>query len=326
LHPDYHSTQFAHQLAKQLEIPVIPVQHHYAHVLSCMAEHQLQGSALGIAWDGTGYGLDGTIWGSEFLHITDTSFQRIAHLRPFPLPGGDKAVREPKRSAIGLLYELLGDGLFEGDELFEREMLSPLQAFTFQELKIIKTMLNNRFNTPMTSSAGRLFDAIAAIIGLRQSIQFEGQAAMELEFAIEAFETDEFYPFEIQAVRSPTSLKKSGISGLLDPIIVDWAAMVKTVLIDSISGLSVNRISAKFHNTLVEMMVAIAHQVGEERVILTGGCFQNKYLTERAIQRLRAEGFCPYWHQRIPANDGGIALGQIMAALRELSGGKAPCV
>jgi hydrogenase maturation protein HypF len=309
LHPDYRSTQFAHQLANQLEIPVIPVQHHYAHVLSCMAEHQLEGSALGIAWDGTGYGLDSTIWGGEFLHITDTTFQRVAHLRSFPLPGGDKAVKEPKRSAIGLLYELFGDGLFE------MERLNPLQAFTSQELKIMKTMLNKRFNAPITSSAGRLFDAIAAIIGLRQSLQFEGQAAMELEFAIEAFETDEYYPFEI--------LKPTNIT---QPITIDWAAMVKTILTEVNVGLSIKQLSARFHNTLVEMVVAIAHQVGEERVILTGGCYQNKYLAERAIQRLRAEGFCPYRHQRIPSNDGGIALGQIMAALRELSGGKVPCV
>ncbi|XGV97902.1 MAG: carbamoyltransferase HypF [Leptolyngbya sp. BL-A-14] len=309
LHPNYRSTQFAHQLAKHLEIPVIPVQHHYAHVLSCMAEHQLAGSALGIVWDGTGYGLDGTIWGGEFLHITDTTFQRVAHLRSFPLPGGDKAVKEPKRSAIGLLYELVGD------ELFEREKLNLLQAFTAQELKIIKTMLNQRFNTPITSSAGRLFDAIAAIIGLRQSIQFGGQAAMELEFAIEAFETDACYPFEIL---KPTNMTQ--------PITIDWAAMVKAILTEVDAGLSIKQLSARFHNTLVEMMVSIAHRVGEERVVLTGGCFQNKYLTERAIQRLRTEGFCPYWHQRIPSNDGGIALGQIMAAFRELSGGTVPCV
>jgi hydrogenase maturation protein HypF len=317
LHPDYRSTQFAQQLANQLQIPVIPVQHHYAHVLSCMAEHQLEGSALGIAWDGTGYGLDGTIWGGEFLHITATTCQRVAHLRPFRLPGGDKAVKEPRRSAIGLLYELFGD------QVFEMKTLGSLQTFSSPELKILKTMLNNHINTPVTSSAGRLFDAIASIIGLRQSIQFEGQAAMELEFAIEAFETDESYPFSL--LRPPVSAEKSEVLNF-DPIMIDWAAMVQNLLMDRESGLAIGNISAKFHNTLVKMMVAVAQQIGEEQVILTGGCFQNKYLTERAIQRLRTEGFRPYWHQRIPPHDGGIALGQIMAALRQISAGKQPCV
>ncbi|NJR62244.1 MAG: carbamoyltransferase HypF [Cyanobacteria bacterium CRU_2_1] len=319
LHPDYRSTQFAHQLANRLNIPVIPVQHHYAHVLSCMAEHQLEDSVLGIAWDGTGYGLDGTIWGGEFLHITDTSFQRVAHLRSFRLPGGDKAVKEPRRSAIGLLYELFGDDVFE-------QAVKPVQSFSPQELQILRTMLDNHLNTPITSSAGRLFDTIASIIGLRQHTQFEGQAAMELEFAMEAFETDESYPFEIESARSSTFPKKSEILDLSNPIIIDWTVMVKSILMDSRSGLSISHISAKFHNTLVEMLVAVAKQIGEERVVLSGGCFQNRYLTERAIQHLRVEGFRPYWHQQIPPNDGSIALGQIMAALRELLGGKDGCV
>lgn len=320
LHPDYRSTQFAHQLADQLKIPVIPVQHHYAHVLSCMAENQLEGSVLGIAWDGTGYGLDGTIWGGEFLYITNTTCQRVAHLRSFRLPGGDKAVKEPRRSAIGLLYELFGD------QVFEMKALGSIQTFSSQELKILKTMLNNNLNTPITSSAGRLFDAIASIIGLRQQTQFEGQAAIELEFAIDNVKTDAYYPFEIQSANSPISLEKSEILDRSDPIIIDWAATVQNILMDSEFGLSISSISAKFHNTLIEMMMAVAKHIGEERVILTGGCFQNKYLTERAIQRLGAEGFRPYWHQQIPPNDGGIALGQIMAALREISGGKELCV
>ncbi len=317
LHPDYRSTQFAHQLAHELQIPVIPVQHHYAHVLSCMAEHQLQGSALGIAWDGTGYGCDGTIWGGEFLHITDRTFQRVAHLRPFRLPGGDKAVKEPRRSATGLLYEVFGEAIFE------MQTLAPLQTFLPQEVKIIKTMLSNQINAPMTSSVGRLFDAIASIIGLHHQTQFEGQSAMALEFAIDALETNESYLFWFP--RFPSSLKNSEILNL-EPIIIDWEPMVRNILMDSSAGASSSSIAAKFHNTLVEMIVAMAKRVGEEQIVLTGGCFQNRYLIERTIQRLRAEGFRPYWHQQIPPNDGGIALGQIMAALREISGGKEPCV
>lgn len=304
-HPDYRSTQFAYQLAQQLRVPIISVQHHYAHVLSCMAENQLDGSVLGIAWDGTGYGLDGTIWGGEFLSVTDTSFKRIAHLRPFRLPGGEKAIAEPRRTALGLLHESLGD------RAFAMPFLAPTQAFSSQELEILRTMLKRNLNTPITSSVGRLFDAIASIIGLRQRSHFEGQAAMELEFALDGFKTDEYYAFEIL---DPTAEPDA-------PIVVDWAAMMQEILMDSHANLPLANLSAKFHNTLVEMIVAIAKRVGEERVILTGGCFQNKYLTERASQRLIEEGFCPYWHQRIPPNDGGIALGQIMAAWRELSGG-----
>lgn len=297
LHPDYLSTQFAQQLG----IPIIPVQHHYAHVLSCMAENQLTGTVLGIAWDGTGYGPDGTIWGGEFLLITENYFQRVAHLRTFPLPGGDKAIKQPRRVAIGLLYEVLGAALFEMREL------ASLQAFSAQELSILSTMLKRNLNTPLTSSAGRLFDAIASIIGLCQQSTFEGQAAMELEFALLDLKTDERYKFNIL---KPT---KTNI-----PAIVDWSYLLHSVLHDICSGLSSGHISAKFHNTLVEIIVAIAKYVGEKQIVLTGGCFQNLYLIERAIRRLKEEGFLPYWHQKVPPNDGGIALGQIVAASREL--------
>jgi hydrogenase maturation protein HypF len=301
LHPDYRSTQFARQFAERLGIPLIAVQHHYAHVLSCMADNQLSGSVLGIAWDGTGYGLDGTIWGGEFIHVTETSWQRVAYLRPFPLPGGEKAVKEPRRSAIGLLYQLLGD------EAFDLTYLPPIQAFCPQDLKILKTMLDRQIDTPVTSSVGRLFDAIASIVGLRQRSQFEGQAAMELEFSADELQTSEYYGFDI--------LKPDSAS------VVNWQPALQEILDDSRVGLSVATISRKFHRTMVEIIVAIAKQVGEERVVLTGGCFQNKFLSELATQRLKAEGFCPYQHRQIPPNDGGIALGQIAAAQRELSRG-----
>lgn len=297
-HPDYFSTQFA----RKSGLTVTPVQHHYAHVLSCMAENDLIEinnckPVLGIAWDGAGYGLDGTIWGGEFLLVTETSFERVAHLRTFRLPGGENAIKEPRRVAIGLLYEIFGDSVFE------MKHLATVQAFSHQELKILQTMLQRNLNTPVTSSAGRLFDAVSSLVGLRQQTQFEGQAAMELEFAIAEFETDDRYTFEILTGQSPA--------------IADWLPMGQEILADVCCGLSLENISAKFHNTLVEIIIAVAKQIGAERVVLTGGCFQNKYLTERAIQRLRTEGFYPYWHQRIPPNDGGIALGQIVAALQK---------
>ncbi|WP_341529333.1 carbamoyltransferase HypF [Nostoc sp. UHCC 0302] len=299
LHPDYLSTQYAHNLS----VPIISVQHHYAHVLSCMAENQLSGSVLGIAWDGSGYGLDGKIWGSEFLLITETSFQRVAHLRMFPLPGGEKAIKQPRRVAIGLLYELWGD------TLFKMKKLAPLQAFYPQELEVLQPMLKRHLNTPLTSSMGRLFDAIASIVGLRQQSSFEGQAAMELEFAISHFQTKEYYQFTI--------IQPSEIDNC-SPLVVDWALIVKGIFEDIDNGLAIGHISTKFHNTLVEITIAIAKYVGEGKIVLTGGCFQNRYLAERTIYRLQEENFRPYWHQIIPPNDGGIALGQLMAASREL--------
>lgn len=307
LHPDYRSTQWAHQMGTQLQIPVIPVQHHYAHILSGMAEHQLTGSVLGIAWDGVGYGLDGTMWGGEWLHITDTTFQRAAHLRPFRLPGGETAIKEPRRSALGLLYALWGD------QAFDMTHLAPLQAFSASELRLLQAMLHQTLNSPITSSAGRLFDAIAALLGLHQQTQFEGQAAMSLEFAIAEVHTDAAYPVEIleTATGQPSP-----------PLVIDWAAMVQAMVQEIQAGVAIAQLAAKVHNTLVDMMLLVANQVGEERVVLTGGCWQNKYLAERAIQRLKQAGFCPYWQQQIPPNDGGIAVGQIMAADRALSSGK----
>ncbi len=296
LHPDYLSTKYAHAQQRrtensELKTVLVGVQHHWAHVLACMAENELDGPVLGVSWDGTGYGLDGTIWGGEFLLATRENFRRVAHLRTFQLPGGEQAIREPRRSALGALYELYGDGLFTMKEL------APVRAFSERELEILRTMLQKNLNSPQTSSAGRLFDAVASIVGLRQISRFEGQAAMELEFAVHGVETDESYEFSLSEET------------------FDWGPMLCALLSDVRESVSVGKIAAKFHNTLVEMIVAVARRVGEERVVLTGGCFQNKYLTERAIARLGEEGFRVYWHQRIPPNDGGIALGQIVAAL-----------
>ncbi len=290
LHPDYLSTKYA----QALRTPIVLVQHHYAHVMSCMAENELQPPALGVSWDGTGYGLDGTIWGGEFLLVNEKSFDRVAHFRPFKLPGGEAAIKQPRRTALGVLYEIFGESVFEQSGLI------PVQNFSQSELLLLQQMLKNGINSPTTTSAGRLFDAIAAIAGLRQQVNFEGQAAMELEFAIQPT-IDEVYPFEVQ--QNPKS-------------IIDWEPMILAILKDIQAGQAVGIISAKFHNTLAEMIVNIARTIGEQKIVLTGGCFQNKYLTERAEQRLMEENFKPYWHQRVPPNDGGIALGQVMAAVR----------
>ncbi len=293
LHPDYRSTRFAQETG----LPLHRVQHHYAHVLSCMAEHRLEGPLLGIAWDGSGLGPDGTLWGGEFLKIDEGSFQRVAHFRTFRLPGGERAMREPRRSALGLLYESFGESVFEGR--------AALSAFNAEERRILKTMLKSGLNAPITSSAGRLFDAVASLLGLRQTSRFEGEAAMALEFACEGIETEEAYPFRIPECGTPKA-----------PLIIDWAPLIEAILGDLEQSRPIGEIAARFHNTLSEIIVSVAQRIGEEKVVLTGGCFQNKVLTERAMMRLSAEGFQPYRHQQIPPNDGGLAAGQILAALR----------
>ena len=299
LHPDYLSTKFAGESG----IPKrISVQHHIAHVLSCMAENEIVPPALGVSWDGTGYGANGEIWGGEFFQIADMHIERIAHLRPFRLPGGDKAVREPRRPAIGLLYEVFGDVAFEMSHLPPLRDISPIES------SALKGMLHRKLNSPKTSSVGRLFDAVASLVNVRQQMRFEGQAAMELEFALAGIETDESYEVRIT---------DCGLRNEKPEVNLDWEPMLKSLLTDLNGGVPTGIISAKFHNALAEAIVSVAKKNGLERVVLSGGCFQNRYLTERVVRRLREENFQPYWHQRVPPNDGGIALGQVVAALRE---------
>jgi hydrogenase maturation protein HypF len=301
LHPDYLSTQFA--LGSGL--PLAGVQHHFAHILSCMAENELTPPVLGVAWDGTGYGIDGKIWGGEFLRITGSGFDRVAHFREFGLPGGAAAIKEPRRAALGLLYQVFGDSVFKMSHL------PPLQAFSSRELSILQTLITRKLNLPFTTSAGRLLDAIVSLIGLRQIAAYEGQAALELESALHGTETEKHY--------------RVGIVGNA----IDWEPMIQQILYDAGHGTSTGEIAAKVHNTLVESIVIAAQHSGEKRVVLSGGCFQNKYLTERTVRRLLEEGFAAYWHQRVPPNDGGIALGQAVAVAWGLTGprkGGSPCV
>ena len=291
LHPDYLSTK----RAREFKTPVVAVQHHYAHILSCMAENEVAPPVLGISWDGTGLGVDGTIWGGEFLLVDETSFKRVGYLRQFPLAGGDAAVREPRRSALGLLYQMYGEKCFDMQSLAG-------DMFTANELTVLRGMLVNKVNTIPTSSAGRFFDAVASLLDLCHKATYEGEAAMALEFAIGGTETVEAYPFEI---------------GENDSILVlDWQPTIALLLADRDRGVPTSTVAARFHNTLVEMIVAVAKRMEQPKVALSGGCFQNKYLTERTITRLRVEGYHPYWHQRVPPNDGGIALGQVVAAAR----------
>jgi hydrogenase maturation protein HypF len=281
MHPDYRSTVHAVPMASRRAIPLVRTQHHWAHMLACMADNSIDAPALGVVWDGTGYGPDGTVWGGEFLLATDNGFRRAAHFRHFPLPGGDAAAKKPRQTMLGVLHELLG-----------------AQAFTDEDPRLVRQMLDKRVRSPKTSSAGRLFDAVACLIGLCNQVSFEGQAAMALEFAVDR-SVNESYPHGIQP--GP-------------PLIVDWEPVIRGVIGDLGMRVPTATIAAKFHNTLAEIIVAVAERIGQRRIVLTGGCFQNRYLTERTVQRLWQQGFACYWNQRVPPNDGGIALGQVIAA------------
>ena len=249
-----------------------------------MAEHQIKPALLGVAWDGTGYGLDHTIWGGEFFIVKeDYTFERMAHFRPFQLPCGEKGVREPRLSAIGMLYEIFKSDLFEMKELY------PVQSLSGIERRNLKTILHSGFQTNNCSSAGRIFDAVSSLLGLRQCVDYEGQAALELEMLAMKSTTTDFYPFDM----------------------LDYEPMLREMIGDMQSKMTREYIAAKFHNTLAQMILSIAIKTGYKKVILTGGVFQNKVLTESAVNLLKSNGVSPYFNQDVPPNDGGIALGQL---------------
>lgn len=284
-HPNYASTTVAQQMAGKKE----SIQHHFAHIASCMAENELNEPLLGVAWDGTGYGLDGSIWGGEFIEFDGNAFSRFATIRSFNLPGGDAAVKESLRSAVGVLYEMYGTGVFHHPVLSEK--------FSEKEARLILQMMEKKINTPRTTSVGRLFDAVGAILGIRDHSSFEGQTAMEVEFAARECENTEYYPLMLSRTNDPQWT-------------IDWEPMLNCLLNER-TNCDTATLARKFHTTLVEMIIAVARKSSNKKVVLSGGCFQNTVLLERSIIRLREEGFIPYWHQRIPTNDGGISVGQI---------------
>ena len=285
LHPGYLSTKYALGLAG---LEKIGVQHHHAHIASCMAENGLTGEAIGVAMDGTGYGVDGAIWGGEFLVASYAGFERRAHLRYVPLAGGDAAVREPWRAALGYAGAaerlLAGVGGHIGD----------------QRLRAVERMIATGTNTVMTSSCGRLFDAVAALIGLRYEVNFEGQAAIELEAIVDP-SCEERYEFDIGGDE------------------LDFRAMMERIVKERAAP---SVVAARFHNTLAaaihEMCLRMRRESGIERVCLSGGTFQNMRLLGLTARALRASGFELFLHRKVPPNDGGIALGQAVIAAQRM--------
>jgi hydrogenase maturation protein HypF len=290
LHPEYASTT----LAEGLGLPVVRVQHHHAHVAACVAEHGVDLPAFGVSWDGTGWGPDRTVWGGELFRIGDRDIRRVAHFRRFRLPGGDRAVREPRRAAAGVLHELLGA---QGPGTLAR---LAGRVFSDDQRSVCERILERGINAPRTSSVGRLFDAVASMLGLLQVSSFEGQAAMLLEAAARGAGNGEAYPFEI----------RDGV--------VDWGPMVRAIIGDLDTGIETAAIAGRFHGSLVGIVVGAAEAAGLERVVLSGGCFQNRVLLEGCVGALRRAGFTPFWHQRVPPNDGGLALGQLVIAANML--------
>ncbi len=301
LHPDYLSTRWAEGRAEARGLSRIPVQHHHAHLAACLLENGAEGPALAVTWDGTGYGPDGTVWGGEFLLGDAAEFERVAHLCPFCLPGGDAAAVEPRRVALALLWELYGEAALE------REELAPVRAFSPAERRLLGQMLDRGINCPTTTSAGRLFDGVAALLDLHQTITFEGQAAMALEFAADP-EVDGAYDLSLVPGEGGDA-----------PLLLDWGPLVEAVLADLERDVSPGAIAARFHNGLVEAILAVARAVGEPQVALSGGCFQNRWLIERAARRLEQAGFEVLLHRQVPPGDGCISLGQVAVAAARLA-------
>ena len=299
LHPGYWSTRMA--LASSIERK-IGVQHHHAHIASCMAENHLRGKVIGVAFDGTGFGTDGKIWGGEFLVADFAGFTRRAHLRYLPMPGGDAAVRQPWRMALSYLRDVFGP------ELPAR--VASFRGVTEKQIALVDAMLSKRINTVETSSCGRLFDAVAALLGIASEVTFEGQAAIALETAAARARPNldtEAYPFRIDGPTSPDA-----------PMTVDLRQSIAAIANDAAHGRPAEESSAQFHNTLAAAIVEVCQLIrqgdGLDRVCLSGGTFQNLYLLERTIVKLRRRGFAVFQHALVPANDGGIALGQAVIA------------
>lgn len=306
-HPDYASTLWARAYARTAGVRAIAVQHHHAHLAACMAENGVSDRCLGIVWDGTGYGPDGTIWGGEFLVGDASGFQRAAHLLPFHLPGGDAAVREPRRVAASLVMRALGQ------ESLRSGAHPALGSFSAADRANLLRMMQRGLNAPVTTSAGRLFDGIAALLGLCGIATFEGEAAIRLEHAVDAGEGGAYDMPALPGVAADA------------PVALDWRAMVCDVVADHRRGVATGVIAARVHNAMIAAMAMQAEIVGCDTVALSGGCFFNRVLASGAAAALRRRGFRVLTHRQVPAGDGGIALGQavIAAAVMQASPGAA---
>lgn len=296
LHPNYWTTKFAKEVkTHNSSLITVPVQHHHAHIVSCMAENHIKEKVIGIAWDGTGYGTDGAIWGGEFLIADYKGFERAGHLRYVPLPGGNKAIKEPYRIALSHLYDTYGADFLKLDIPFINQ--------NKDKTKNILKMIDSRINTVETSSAGRLFDAVSSIVNGINAVTFEGEAAVKLEMMAD------------KSVKDSYSYQLSTIS--YQPLIIDTRILIQGIVNDLLNGVDHTIISAKFHNTLAEIIAEVCKKIKIDteidKVVLSGGCFQNTLLLDRTLDKLNTE-FKIFIHKDVPTNDGGISLGQAVIA------------
>jgi hydrogenase maturation protein HypF len=300
LHPDYASTRYA----RDTGLPMIPVQHHHTHLASCMAEHELDEPVIGVVFDGAGLGTDGAIWGGEFLLGDYAGFQRLAHLCYTAMPGGDVAAREPWRMAVSHLLSAGGSD----------EMISALA--TAAAIRAARTMIERQINSPPTSSMGRLFDAVAAISGLRLKSNYEGQAAMELEWQALRANNSRAYSWEL--IPPASSSQSPEIPGW----IINPAPLIREAAEDKLRGVSTAIIARKFHSAVVELVAEVCHRIrssqGVEKVVISGGVFMNTVLAREVPVMLSEHGFEVFSHEQVPPNDGGLSLGQLAIAARRL--------
>jgi hydrogenase maturation protein HypF len=291
LHPDYISTKWVQENAK---IPTFAIQHHYAHILSVMAEHGLEDNLVGFSLDGTGFGDDGTIWGGEVLICNLRSFKRYAHFETMPMPGGEKAIHEPWRMAVSYLVRSFG---------LDSEMIQKLFPDRAAQIDIIVQMISKGLNSPLTSSCGRLFDVVASIVGLRDAVNYEGQAAIQLEAIAEKADQN------IKCKIGEFQLAKKS-----DKFIIETQDVIKNIVNLRLAGEPDYNLSKAFHNALIKVFCRIAGQIlremGIKRVALSGGCFQNMLLLDGLHDELEQKGFKVYTNHQVPVNDGGLALGQ----------------
>ncbi|MFD3156382.1 carbamoyltransferase HypF [Haloimpatiens sp. FM7330] len=316
MHPKYTSTKYA----KQYNLPQIPIQHHHAHIVSCMAENKIKEKVLGIAYDGTGYGSDDKIWGGEFLLCTYKNFKRLAHLAYVSLPGGDSAVKEPWKMAVSYIFFTLKSNpnfieTLNKKTSIEFKNLEDLIYKLYNKKGILLTkIIKNNINCVSTSSIGRFFDAASSIIGIRQIISYEGQASIELENIINSHQNNKFnkdlsYDFSIK---------------ICDNYIIEPYKIIEEILIDKFNNVPKDVMSLKFHNTIInfsiKMCEILRHDTKINSIALSGGVFQNAYLLTNLTKELQNNGFNVYTHKDIPTNDGGISLGQIIIANENING------
>jgi hydrogenase maturation protein HypF len=304
LHPNYLASRYALERADTENLSSFGIQHHHAHIVSCMAENSLPSGhpVIGIAFDGTGYGEDGCIWGGEFLLADYRSFKRISHLKYVPLPGGDTAIRKPARIALAYLWANSID--WDPD-------LSPVTSLCAEERSILKSQLEYKINSPLTSSLGRLFDAVTSLCGVRQVVNYEAQAAIEFEALADPDETGE-YEFGLESGSYPTNTTSQ----------IDPAPLIEAVISDLNTGISISKISARFHNSLAKMVLLVSEQIrkdfGVDQAVLSGGVWQNMLLLQHTYHLLSGQKFKVYIHRLVPTNDGGLALGQAVVAAHRM--------